>query len=109
MRTIFTFDSVAFCGYEQKTTFFADFSVAERFGLDEVKDTYKRARKEWKNNVEYFTELTMVLNWKSWVYTGKNNTLSDAYAGMYYEAYSYGLDNFKGEDLDYFIRTIDYD
>ena len=37
-------------GYEPKTTFWEDFSIADRFGLDAVKDTYIRAFKEWKNN-----------------------------------------------------------
>ena len=36
-------------GYEMQTTFWQDFSIADRFGIDAVKDTYNRAFKEWKN------------------------------------------------------------
>lgn len=30
-------------GYETKTTFWDDFSIAEMFGINAVRDTYKRA------------------------------------------------------------------
>ncbi len=30
-------------GYEQKTTFWMDFSIADKFGIAAIKDTYKRA------------------------------------------------------------------
>ena len=31
-------------GYEPKTTFWSDFSIADVFGVDSVKDTYNRAK-----------------------------------------------------------------
>lgn len=31
-------------GYEPKTTFWSDFSIADMFGADGVKDTYNRAK-----------------------------------------------------------------
>ena len=52
------------CGYETKTTFWDDFTIAEAYGESAVKDTYNRAFKEWKTNVEYITEFVMVLNHK---------------------------------------------
>ena len=48
--------------YEVKTTFFDDFSIADKFGTAAIKDTYKRAFNEWKNNYVYITELWMLLN-----------------------------------------------
>lgn len=33
-------------GYECQTTFWEDFSIAERFGVEAIRDTYKRARTE---------------------------------------------------------------
>lgn len=53
-------------GYECKTTFWMDFSIADRFGIAAVKDTFKRAFKEWRTNVVYLTELVLVLNHKMW-------------------------------------------
>lgn len=32
--------------YEYKTTFWNDFSIAERFGAKAINDTYRRARAE---------------------------------------------------------------
>lgn len=44
-------------GYELQTTFWEDFSIADRFGLSAIQDTFKRAFEEWKNNYKYLTEL----------------------------------------------------
>ena len=44
-------------GYELQTTFWNDFSIADRFGLSAVQDTFNRAFKEWKENYKYLTEL----------------------------------------------------
>ncbi len=64
--------------YECKTTFWEDFSIAERFGAEAIRDTYKRARAEWKNDRVYGTELSMVLNHKCWYwYENKTKHLVD--------------------------------
>lgn len=47
-------------GYELQTTFWEDFSIADRFGLSAIQDTFKRAFEEWKNNYKYLTELILV-------------------------------------------------
>ena len=39
-------------GYELQTTFWNDFSIADRFGLSAIQDTFNRAFKEWKENVK---------------------------------------------------------
>ena len=109
--TVKTFNSEAFCGYVQKTTFFEDFSIADNFGVKAIKDTYKRAFKGWKTNVEYITELTMVLNWKSWQFAPKeqggegNDEYCNLYIDLYYELRDWCLDNLKGDDFDYFCHT----
>ena len=36
-------------GYEEKTTFWDDFSIADAFGMVAIKDTYRRAFNEWKS------------------------------------------------------------
>ena len=38
-------------GNEVKTTFWDDFSIAERFGLSAIQDTFNRAFKEWKRRL----------------------------------------------------------
>ena len=60
-------------GYEVKTTFWEDFSIAERFGLSAIQDTFNRAFKEWKEDYEFLTELVLVLNHKIWQYHEKRS------------------------------------
>lgn len=47
-------------GYDLITTFWEDFSIADKYGIAGVKDTYKRAFSEWKDDYKFFTELTLV-------------------------------------------------
>ena len=49
-------------GYTPVTTFWDDFTIAEAFGGNAVRDTFNRAFDEWKGNYKYLTELVMVLN-----------------------------------------------
>lgn len=105
---ISVFNSEEFCGYTQQTTFWQDFSIADAFGADAIRDTYNRAFEEWKDNTVYITELVMVLNWKCWQwYEEHNNTYSELYSDLFYTAQNWCFDNLKGDDLDYFIRTTD--
>ena len=94
-------------GYECFTTFFEDFTIAEKFGLDAVKDTFNRAFKEWKNDYKYLTELVMVLNWKIWQHYEKNDELASLYDELWRTADSYACEHLKGEELEYFYRTTD--
>lgn len=94
-------------GYETKTTFWEDFSIADVFGIDAVKDTYNRAFKGWKDNYEYLTELVMVLNWKIWQHYEKNEPLARVYNDLWQQADLYAVENLKGEELEYFYRTTD--
>ena len=70
--------------YELQTTFWSDFSIADMFGLNAIRDTYKRAFAEWKSDYKYLTELVMVTNWKLWEHyeNGRND-----YAELYDELY----------------------
>ena len=51
-------------GYTVQTTFWEDFTIADRFGLSAIRDTYNRAFKEWNENYKFLTELVLVLNHK---------------------------------------------
>jgi len=95
-------------GYDVKTTFYDDFSIADAFGVKAIKDTYKRAFKEWKHDKTYVTELCMVLNWKCWEHHETGNTeVSKLYSDLFYKLQDWCYNNLKGEDLKYFIDTTD--
>lgn len=91
-------------------TFYADFSIADRFGLDAIKDTFNRAFNEWKNNYEYLTALVITLNHKIWEHYengGEGDEKARLYNDLWGEADTYACDNLKGEELKYFYRETD--
>ena len=94
-------------GYELKTTFWNDFTIADEFGVDAIKDTYNRAFNEWKHDHIYITELYMVMNWKMFQWFEKDDSKYQTYFELYTILDEWCLDNLKGEQLDYFIATTD--
>lgn len=100
-------------GYKPKTTFWGDFGVADVFylnGMEKtgVQDTYDRSFKQYKDDREYGTELAMVLNHKSWEhYDKKNDELTRLYTKLFSELDAYIMDNWKGDDLQYYLRITD--
>lgn len=83
-------------GYDLMTTFWEDFSIADKYGIAGVKDTYKRAFSEWKDDYKFFTELTLVLNHKIWQHYESNHELAALYDRLWREADEYAMNNFKG-------------
>ena len=94
-------------GYEPKTTFWEDFSIADKFGKNAVIDTFKRAFIEWSDNAEYLTELVMVLNHKTFQYDTHNAILADLYSDLWAFTYEYACEHIKGAELDYFYTVTD--
>jgi hypothetical protein len=107
IMTIETWNIKEITGYEPITTFYDDFSIADKFGAEAIKDTYNRAFKEWKHDYKYLTELIMALNWKCWRWSEKDQAISKLYTELFQTAYDYAIENLKGEELSYFIRTTD--
>lgn len=92
--------------YEFKTTFWSDFSIADRFGVDAIMDTYRRAFNEWKDDYVYLTELVLVLNWKIGEHYKNGNTLvASVYDQLWRNTSEYACENLKGEELRYYFRT----
>lgn len=90
------------------TTFRMDFSIADRFGVPAVIDTFNRAFAEWKSDHRYLTDLVITLNHKIWEhYEGGNEELAKVYNGLWEKADAYACDNLKGEELAYFYRETD--
>lgn len=94
-------------GYKPITTFWDDFSIAEKFGPEAVWDTYWRVFAEWKTNYLYLTELVMVLNWKIWQWHEHDDTLAQLYNQLWGEADTYACEHLTGKELDYFYSTTD--
>lgn len=104
----------------EKTTFWFDFSVAEKLsGIAGVKDTYKRAFEGWKEDIRYLTALYITMNWKGGEWYGKNDELSKLYYRYQQELDEYIFagerkigdklvyDNFNEDEARYFIQATD--
>lgn len=98
--------------YNYTTTFWSDFTIAEKFGTAAIKDTAARAFSEWKDDIQYLTELVMVINHKCWEhYHNNNNELSNYYGDLYYEYYEKALNyldqNGRQDAIHYFLKVLD--
>ena len=94
-------------GYELQTTFWEDFSIADRFGLAAVLDTFNRAFREWKGDYKFLTELTLVLNHKIWQYYENRPDMSVLYNTLWEQAAQYAKENLKGNVLSYYWEVTD--
>lgn len=94
-------------GYEPKTTFWMDFSIADQFGLEAVQDTFNRAFKGWKNNYVYLTEFVLVLNHKIWQHYETNEPLARLYDKLWRKADEWACKHLKGEEAEYYYRVLD--
>lgn len=100
-------DLSKYIGYTPITNYWDRFNE-----LDENKKTIQNLARtiylEAKSDVKLYTEFVMVLNHRSWGYYNINNSyLSEIYAYLYHKYWDFALDYFKGEDLNYLIRTLD--
>ena len=94
------------CGYKPITTFYTDFSIADKFGVDAIQDTFNRAFEEWKTDYKYLTELVMVMSWKSFEHQD-NIEIANLYSRLYRIADEYACKNLKNEELEYYYETTD--
>lgn len=104
--------------YERKTTFTYDFSIAEWFvkleGLEAIWSTFRNAATDWCNDIEYFAELIIVVNMKSWEMAArKHKNWSGLYAELYYGIEDLYFDWFDdkhpkhAEAMDYYFKYVD--
>lgn len=96
-------------GYERKTTFYSDLTIADIFGVDAVQDTYDRVVKEWIDNIEYITEFCMCVNHKAWEHAEDDVELSKLYSNLYYDLKNKVYEHYEGNQkaTKYFFNTID--
>jgi hypothetical protein len=99
-------------GYTPITTFWEDFSIAEKFGKQAIQDTAERAFNEWHTNVKFLAELIMVLNHKSWFwYENGIEEISVIYSDLYYKYNDLGWDWLEThgteEEKHWYFETLD--
>ena len=94
-------------GYKPITTFYTDFSIADKFGAGAIEDTFNRSFRMWQNNCQYITELAMVLNWKIWRWYEVNDEYTRLYDRLWRQLDEWCVENLKGADLEYYYKTSD--
>lgn len=100
-------DLMAEYGYEVQTTFWNDFSIADKFGTQTIKNTYNRAFNEWKNNYKFLTELVLVLNHKIWQHYESHPDIAALYNSLWAETDEYAMGNLKDNELNYYFQVTD--
>lgn len=91
-------------------TFYTDFQIAERFGHEAIKDTYKRVLKEWIDNPAAWGEVVCALNWRLWDLYETDEPTARLYERLWMEAYDLGWKNAEkrgDEYADIFFEKTD--
>ena len=89
-------------------TFYMDFSIADEFWVEAIKDTYNRSFEWWKNDIRYMTALAITLNWKLRDYYHYGNIkVAKFYDELFKKCDAYILDNFEWDDLVYYYNVTD--
>ena len=108
LNTIKTWNIKAITGYEPITTFYEDFSIADRFGTKAIRDTFKRGLKTATFlGYKELTEFVMALNWKICEHYDRNNVYAELYDELWQKASDHAVETLTGEELEYYYRTID--
>lgn len=98
-------------GYTPITTYYQDFSIADKFGTNAIKDTYNRVKNElaedYNGNYKEFTEFVMALNWKIWEHYQSNDTLAKLYNTLWEQADIIAQEQLTDDKLSYFYSTTD--
>lgn len=93
--------------YKFESTFYEEFSIAEEYGADGIREHYDLVFNQWKDNLKFLTELVLVLNLKIFLWYGVDDTNGKTYDQLWKETDGYALDVLKGEDLHYYLSTLD--
>lgn len=91
------------------TTFWMDFSIAEVDGEVGVRETFKRAFEEWKDDVRYLADLVITLNHKIHWHWEKDpeSPLIEVYEDLWEKSDLWALENLSEKDLSYYLEVTD--
>ena len=93
--------------YKFESTFWEEFSIAEDYGADSIREHYNLVFEKWKDNLKYLTELVLVLNIKIFIWYGVDDTIGLTYDQLWKETDGYAVETLKGDDLHYYLHTLD--
>ena len=98
--------------YERKTTYISDFSIAEWCvpveGMNAIADTLSNALSNWRDSIEFFAEIVIVLNMKALEHHARGN---GEYSRLYSELYLMAKDlyfNWFDKDNKQHEKAMEY-
>ena len=94
-------------GHEPVSAFWTDFSAAEFYGEEAVRETYEDALKECEGDVEFLAELTLVLNWKIWDLYKEDEEMAKLYEELWKKHDSFCWSTLKGEESRRYFEITD--
>lgn len=97
-------------GEKFEYTFLMDFDIADHFGEDAIKDTYKRCVNEWKSDIKAIAELYIALNMRCWFWYEKNEKLCKLYEDLFFQLEDFVYNDntpYSAEELKTFFRMTD--
>lgn len=92
-------------GYIPITDYGLKLSIADAYGIEEVKKDYEPIAKEARKDYKKLTELSLILALKMKEHFDHKEYL-DFYTDKYIEISRYGFDTLEGEELKYFVETM---
>ena len=93
--------------YKFESSFWEEFSIAEVYGSEGVRDHWNLVFEQWKDNIKYLTELVLVLNIKIFIWYGVDDSIGLTYDELWKQTDGYALETLKGDDLHYYLHTTD--
>lgn len=93
-------------GYKPITTFWQDFSIADKFGNNAIENTYRNVKAEWKEYCQYWTELCLVLNHKIWQWYDIDREKAILYDRLWKDADRLTAEWTK-EEQEYYFKITD--
>lgn len=104
--------------YKRITTYTSDFSIAEWCvpveGMQAIASTLRNALTNWRDNVEWFAEILLVVNLKSWEHAARgNNEYGKMYSELFYMVQALYFDWFDKDNkqhdkaMEYYYDYVD--
>ena len=104
--------------YERKTTYTSDFSIAEWCvpieGMSAIASTLRNALTNWRDDVEFFAEIIIVLNMKAHEHAARGNwEYAEMYSDLYLDAKCLYFDWFDKDNkqhdkaMEYYYDYVD--
>lgn len=92
--------------FQFETSFWEEFSIAESYGPQGIREHYNLVFPQWKGNVRFLAELVLVLNWKIYQWYRVDDRIGLVYDELWKKADGYALKNLKGDDLDSYLSIL---